>query len=162
MMANSSSRLHLLKITFLFLTGSMLGNIVAMPRAAAQTSQSSPSQASQSQNTQTQTSQSQTSQSSAAPSQASQPQTSQPQSGGRKVKVNPPPDYPELARKMNIQGMARVLVTVATDGKVAGVKDLGGNPILVDALTQAVKKWKYEPADHESAVEVRFEFVQTR
>ncbi len=55
-----------------------------------------------------------------------------------------------------------MLVTVANDGKVAGVKDLGGNPILVDALTQAVKKWKYEPADHESAVEVRFEFVQTR
>ncbi len=76
--------------------------------------------------------------------------------------MNTPPEYPELARKLNIQGTARVLVTVANDGKVAGVKDLGGNPILVDALTQAVKKWKYEPADHESAVEVRFEFVQPR
>ncbi len=130
-----------------------------MPRAEAQTSQP---QASQSQNPQPQTSQSQASQPPTAPVQASQAQASQPPSGGRKVKVNTPPEYPELARKLNIQGTARVLVTVANDGKVAGVKDLGGNPILVDALTQAVKKWKYEPADHESAVEVRFEFVQPR
>ena len=75
--------------------------------------------------------------------------------------MSTPPEYPELARKMNIQGVARVVVTVAADGKVGNVKELGGNPILVDALTQAVKKWKYEPADHESQIEVRFEFVQT-
>ena len=156
MMANSSSRL---KIAFLFSISFLIGKIVAIPGAAAQTSQP---QASQSQNPQSQTSQSQASPPPAAPSQASQAQISQPQSGGRKAKVNPPPEYPELARKLNIQGTARVLVTVANDGKVAGVKDLGGNPILVAALTEAVKKWKYEPADHESAVEVRFEFVQTR
>ena len=161
MMGNSSSRFRLLLIAFLLLTGLLLLNTVAMPWAAAESSQSLLSQASQSQTPPTQTSQSQTSQSPAVPAQASPAQAPQPQSGGRKVKVNPPPEYPQLARKMNIQGMARVLVTVATDGKVAGVKDLGGNPILVDALTQAVKKWKYEPADHESAVEVRYEFIQS-
>jgi TonB family protein len=81
------------------------------------------------------------------------------QSNVRKVKVTVPPEYPELARKMNIQGLARVLATVTPDGVVAGVKELGGNPILVDALVQAVRKWKYEATDHESQIEVRYEFV---
>jgi TonB family protein len=85
-------------------------------------------------------------------------QTSQSQT--RKLKVSVPPEYPELARKMNIQGVARVLLTVASDGRVVGVKELGGNPVLVAALAQAVRKWKYEAADHESEIEVRFEFVQ--
>ena len=89
-------------------------------------------------------------------------QTSQSPATARKLKVSVPPEYPELARKMNIQGVARVLVTVTTDGRVVGVKELGGNPVLVAALAQAVKKWKYEPADHESEIEVRFEFVQGR
>ena len=82
------------------------------------------------------------------------------QSQNRKLKVSVPPEYPELARKMNIQGVARVLLTVASDGRVIGVKELGGNPVLVAALAQAVRKWKYEAADRESEIEVRFEFVQ--
>jgi TonB family protein len=82
------------------------------------------------------------------------------QSQNRKLKVSVPPEYPELARKMNIQGVARVLLTVTSDGRVVGVKELGGNPVLVAALAQAVRKWKYEAADHESEIEVRFEFVQ--
>jgi TonB family protein len=87
-------------------------------------------------------------------------QTSQLQTNSRKLKLSVPPEYPELARKMNIQGVARVLLTVTADGRVVGVKELGGNPVLVAALVQAVKKWKYEPADRESEIEVRFEFVQ--
>ena len=90
-----------------------------------------------------------------AASQASQSQTS-----SRKLKLSVPPEYPELARKMNIQGVARVLLTVTADGRVVGVKELGGNPVLVAALSQAVKKWKYEAADRESEIEVRFEFLQ--
>ena len=82
------------------------------------------------------------------------------QSSTRKLKLSTPPEYPELARKMNIQGVARVLLTVNPEGKVVGVKELGGNPVLVAALSQAVRKWKYEPADRESEIEVRFEFSQ--
>jgi TonB family protein len=87
-------------------------------------------------------------------------QTSQAPTNTRKLKVSVPPEYPELARKMNIQGVARVLLTVASDGRVVGVKELGGNPVLVASLVQAVHKWKYEAADHESDIEVRFEFTQ--
>ena len=86
-------------------------------------------------------------------------QTSQTQSSTRKLKSSTPPEYPELARKMKIEGMARVLLTVSSDGSVVKVKELGGNPVLVDALSQAAHKWKYEPADHESDIEVRYEFV---
>jgi TonB family protein len=91
---------------------------------------------------------------------AARAQTSQTQTSGRKLKVSPPPEYPELARKMNIQGLVRVLLTVSTDGSVVKVKELGGNPVLVSAMVQAVRKWKYESADHDSEIEVRFEFVQ--
>jgi TonB family protein len=87
-------------------------------------------------------------------------QTSQVQSNARKLKVSVPPEYPELARKMHIQGVARVLLTVTQDGRVVGVKELGGNPVLVASLVQAVRKWKYESADRESEIEVRFEFMQ--
>ena len=77
----------------------------------------------------------------------------------RKLKSSTPPEYPELARKMKIEGMARVLLTVGSDGSVVKVKELGGNPVLVDALAQAAHKWKYETAEHESEIEVRYEFV---
>lgn len=86
-------------------------------------------------------------------------QTPQTQSSTRKVKSNTPPEYPELARKMKIEGVARVLLTVSSDGSVVKVKELGGNPVLVGALAQAAHQWKYEPADRASEIEVRYEFV---
>ncbi len=91
--------------------------------------------------------------------QSANEQPAQTQSSSRKVKSNPPPEYPELARKMNITGTARVLLTVANDGSVTSVKELGGNPVLVAALVKAVKKWKYEPADHESEIEEKYVFT---
>ena len=89
---------------------------------------------------------------------AAQAQADQLQVSTRKIKLSVPPQYPDLARRMNIQGVARVLLTVAPDGKVSDVKELGGNPVLVSSLVQAVKKWRYEAADKESTIEVRFEF----
>jgi outer membrane biosynthesis protein TonB len=41
---------------------------------------------------------------------------------------------------------------------VTSAKELGGNPVLVEALLRAVKKWKYEPAAKETVMEVKFEF----
>jgi TonB family protein len=79
----------------------------------------------------------------------------------RKLKSGQPPEYPELARQMNIKGMARVMVTIAPDGVVKEVKEIGGHPLLIDALVRAVKKWKYEPAAKESVIEVKAEFGAT-
>lgn len=62
---------------------------------------------------------------------------------------------------MNIKGMARVMVTITPDGIVKEVKEVGGHPLLIDALVRAVKKWKYEPAAKETIIEVKAEFGQT-
>jgi TonB family protein len=80
------------------------------------------------------------------------------QSGARKVKTRVEPQYPDLARKNNISGSARVELYVTADGKVRDVKVLGGNPVLVQAVVTAVTKWKYEPAAEESTVVVKFDF----
>jgi len=76
----------------------------------------------------------------------------------RKLKSGHPPEYPELARQMNIKGIARVMVTITADGTVKEVKEVGGHPLLIDALVRAVRKWRYEPASKESVIEVRAEF----
>jgi len=76
----------------------------------------------------------------------------------RKLKSGSPPQYPEIARKLNIKGTARVLVTIAKDGKVTGVREVGGNPVLLEALVEAVKKWKYEPGSGDTTSEVKFDF----
>lgn len=76
----------------------------------------------------------------------------------RKLKSSSPPEYPELAKRMNIKGIARVELTVAPDGTVRNVKELGGNPVLVDALKRAVSKWRYEPAENSTFLEVQFTF----
>ncbi len=66
------------------------------------------------------------------------------QSGARKVKVNVNPEYPEVARRMAIKGTVQLKVKVAGDGSVKGVDVVGGNPVLVQALVSAVKRWRYE------------------
>src|SRR5215472_4193767 len=68
----------------------------------------------------------------------------------RKVKVSVQADYPELARKNNIHGSARVELVIAADGNVKDVRVLGGNPVLAAAAVDAAKKWKYEPASNET------------
>src|SRR5882672_4174318 len=80
------------------------------------------------------------------------------QAASRKLKTGTPPEYPELARKNNIRGTARVQLVVAFDGKVKDVKVLGGHPVLVQAVIEAVSKWKYEPSAQESIVIVKFDF----
>jgi TonB family protein len=76
----------------------------------------------------------------------------------RKVKSSTPPEYPDLAKKLGIKGIVRVQVTVAPDGSVRDVKELGGNPVLVEALVRTIKKWKYEPALQTSTLEVKVYF----
>jgi TonB family protein len=80
------------------------------------------------------------------------------QATSRKLKTGTPPEYPELAKKNNIRGTARVQLVVAFDGKVKDVKVLGGHPVLVQAVIEAVSKWKYEPSAQESIVIVKFDF----
>ncbi len=76
----------------------------------------------------------------------------------RRLKSGDPPEYPELAKRLNIRGVARIEATVAPDGSVKEIRELGGNPVLLRALISAVRKWKYEPMNRTSSIEVRFVF----
>ena len=76
----------------------------------------------------------------------------------RRLRSGDPPEYPELAKKLNLRGIARVQVTIAPDGSVKDIKELGGNPLLLASLASAVKKWKYEATDKMSVLEVKFAF----
>ena len=76
----------------------------------------------------------------------------------RKAKTKVSPAYPELARRMNITGTVKVLVVVAPNGSLKDTKIVGGNPLLVNAAMDALKKWKFEPADTESSGTVEFKF----
>ena len=75
----------------------------------------------------------------------------------RKVKTKISPQYPELARKMNITGAVKLELLVSASGQVKSVKTLGGHPLLIDAAESAVKQWKYEPGQEGTeVVEIRF------
>ncbi|HWY55673.1 MAG TPA: energy transducer TonB [Terriglobales bacterium] len=76
----------------------------------------------------------------------------------RKTRTKVAPAYPALARRMNIIGTVKVLVVVAPNGNLKDTKVVGGNPILVNAAMDALKKWKFEPADSDSTGTVEFKF----
>jgi len=81
----------------------------------------------------------------------------------RKVKVRVPPEYPELARRLRIAGAVKIQVVVSPGGKVRSTKVVGGHPLLIQAALDAVRRWKFEPANEESSlvVEVKFKPVAT-
>jgi len=62
------------------------------------------------------------------------------QAPSRKLKSGSPPEYPALAQRLNITGSARVRITIAPDGRVVDIKELGENPLLLKSLVDAVKK----------------------
>ena len=77
---------------------------------------------------------------------------------GRKIKSRVSPVYPELARRMNVTGTVKVQVLIAPNGTVKSTKVVGGHPLLVETSLDAVKKWRYEPANEESTEVVEFKF----
>jgi TonB family protein len=76
----------------------------------------------------------------------------------RRAKTRVQPEYPELARRMNITGTVRVAVVVAPNGTVKEAKVLGGHPLLVNSALEAARKWRFEPAAAESSGIVDFKF----
>ncbi|MGB7022289.1 MAG: energy transducer TonB [Candidatus Acidiferrales bacterium] len=76
----------------------------------------------------------------------------------RKVSHRVVPDYPALARQMNITGRVKIEVTVAPDGHVKATRSVGGSPLLLDAATRAVKDWKFAVGPKETTEIVEFDF----
>ncbi|MGA7400043.1 MAG: energy transducer TonB [Candidatus Sulfotelmatobacter sp.] len=77
----------------------------------------------------------------------------------RKVLVRVAPQYPSLARSMNIQGVVKADVLVAPNGTVKSVEIKGGHPLFVQSAQNALREWKWEPAPHESHETVELKFT---
>jgi TonB family protein len=77
----------------------------------------------------------------------------------RKVVYKVAPKYPRELRQNEIGGIVRLSVVINPNGSVSKVTPVGGNPVLVDAATQAVKQWKYAPSDHLTTTEIQLDFV---
>jgi len=66
----------------------------------------------------------------------------------RKVLNNPTPSYPETARQFRVSG----------GGQIKEVKVIGGHPLLVNAVEETLKNWKYAPASSETTATLVFNF----
>jgi TonB family protein len=75
----------------------------------------------------------------------------------RGVRRRVEPVYPELARRMHLSGSVKLEVAITSGGNVRNVNARGGNPLLVQAATDAIKKWQFEPGPEETK-EITFEF----
>ena len=77
----------------------------------------------------------------------------------RKIRIKVDPVYPDIARKMKLNGVVRVQVVISPNGNVKETKVIGGHPILVTAAVDAVKKWKFDPANAETTgiLEIKFD-----
>jgi len=85
-------------------------------------------------------------------------QDSSPGTTKRKIRSKVAPDYPLLAKQMNIKGRVKIEATIAADGHVVTTKVVGGSPLLVNAAMDALKKWRFEPAPKDTDEVIEFEF----
>jgi periplasmic protein TonB len=76
----------------------------------------------------------------------------------RKVRSKVVPEYPPLAKQMNVTGKVKIETTIAADGHVVNTKVIGGSPLLVNAALDALKKWHFEPAAKDTTETIEFEF----
>jgi len=63
-----------------------------------------------------------------------------------------------MLRGRGIGGVVRLRVRVLANGSVASVTVGGGNPILVESASKAVRTWKYAAALSATTEVVAFDF----
>jgi TonB family protein len=73
------------------------------------------------------------------------------------------PVYPVEARAARLQGDVILEVTISREGDVSHLAVISGHPLLADAATNAVKRWKYKPyllngnpVEIESTIKIQF------
>ncbi|SRR5712692_6026017 len=76
----------------------------------------------------------------------------------RKAVAKQQPAYPAMARQLNLRGVVKLQVVIATNGHVKETKVVGGHPVLVDAAVQAAKDWRFEPGSSETTEVLEFRF----
>jgi TonB family protein len=77
----------------------------------------------------------------------------------RKVSRRVVPDYPPIAREMNITGKVKLEAVVEPDGHVKSTRPVGGSPLLIESAEKALKNWKFEPGPRETTEVVEFDFT---
>ena len=76
----------------------------------------------------------------------------------RKAVSNPVPAYPEVAKRLRLTGVVKVQVVIGADGRIKETNVIGGHPILVNAVEETLKNWKYAPASGETTTQLEFNF----
>jgi len=76
----------------------------------------------------------------------------------RKVRSKVIPEYPDLAKRINLTGKVKIEATISADGRVTNTTTIGGSPVLASAAADALKKWRFEPATKDSTEIFEFEF----
>jgi len=77
---------------------------------------------------------------------------------GRKVLSNPVPAYPEVAKRMRLVGTVKVQIVIGVDGRIKDKTFIGGHPVLVSAVEETLKNWKYAPSSGETTTQLEFNF----
>ena len=76
----------------------------------------------------------------------------------RKVRVMGKPQYPDLARKLNLAGVVKIEVAIGTDGKVKRTHIVGGHPVLAAEAERAAMQSEFEPGPKETTEVIEFKF----
>ncbi len=61
----------------------------------------------------------------------------------RPVLARVSPNYPEVARRMHVEGTVMVEVTAMPDGSVSHVHAVSGHPLLMQAAEDCVAHWRF-------------------
>jgi TonB family protein len=76
----------------------------------------------------------------------------------RKVVKTVAAQYPSVLKRRGIGGTVKLRVLVSANGTVKDVQVLGGNPILSDCASKAVKQWVFAAAEKEESIEISVGF----
>jgi TonB family protein len=76
----------------------------------------------------------------------------------RRVKSAVKPEYPALAKRLNLSGSVKVEAVIAPDGKVKHVRVVGGHPVLAAEAEKAALMMTFEAAPKETTQIIEFRF----
>lgn len=76
----------------------------------------------------------------------------------RRVKVMGKPQYPDLAKKLNLTGVVKIEVIIGADGKVKRTRVIGGHPVLASEAEKAAMQCEFEPGPRETSEVIEFKF----
>ena len=62
-----------------------------------------------------------------------------------KLKIQPQPVYPPLARQARISGTVTFSAIIGVDGHIQNLTLVSGHPLLVPSAQEAIKQWVYQP-----------------